>query len=65
MAKIPSAKEVLTDPKYTEQKGFFKELFSGLVEEMRDEEKKAGKKGKKVDTNIFDDLFGGNTDDED
>lgn len=56
--KMPTAKEVLTDPKFSEQKGFFKELFGGLVEEMRDEEKKK-RKSEDDGANLWDTIFGG------
>jgi len=59
--KMPSAKEILTDPKYTEQKGFFKELLTGLGDEIVAEKKK-GKK--KEEPNIFDSMFGGADDEE-
>lgn len=62
MAKAPTAKEILTDPKYTEQKGFLKELISGIAEEMQAESKK--KSPKKSDVNLFDSLFGGSTEDD-
>jgi hypothetical protein len=62
MAKAPTAKEILTDPKYTEQKGFLKELISGLAEEMQAESKK--KPAKKSEVNLFDSLFGGSSEDD-
>lgn len=57
MAKI-TAKEFLSDPKYSEQKGLFKEIFSGLAEEMREENKKGKRKSSDETTNIFDEIFG-------
>jgi len=60
MAKMPTAKEVLSDPKFGEQKGFFKELFSGLLEEMQAENEEKKIKKPKESTNIFDAIFGGN-----
>lgn len=58
--KLPTAKELLTDPKYGEQKGFFKEIMLGLAEEIQTEEN--AKKKRKTDNdageNFFDLFFG-------
>jgi len=60
--KMPTAKEILTDPKYNEQKGFFKELLSGLGDEIVAEKKKGKKKSD--DVNMWDAMFGGDSDDD-
>lgn len=52
----PTAKEILTDPKYGEQKGFFKEIMLGVAEEIQTEIKK--KNPKADDVNFFDWMFG-------
>lgn len=62
MPKRPTAKEFLSDPKYGEEKGFLKEIFLGMAEEIRAEKGSGKKKNTDEETSIFDDLFGGGKD---
>lgn len=61
MAKRPTPEEFLNDPKYADDKGFFKSIFAGLAAEMEVEIKSKGKGKQKEgddDENIFDSIFG-------
>jgi hypothetical protein len=58
MAKTPTAKEFLTDPKFGEQKGFLKDIITGIAEEMREERKVKPKKKDDSGGNLFDSIFG-------
>jgi hypothetical protein len=60
MAKIPTAKDFLSDPKYGEQKGFFRDIMLGIAEEERAQKPPKKKSINSEDSgNIFDAIFGG------
>lgn len=52
----PKAEEILTDPKYADQKSFLKTMMKGLAKELHEE---AQQENPEEETNLWDFMFGG------